>query len=129
MSISEKSVENQVLSYLRRKGIFCWKNHTTGIFDPTKRVFRKSNNPFLINGVSDILGVFQGRFMAIEVKRPFISAKTKQVKHKTQEELEKLASDDQLLFMQTIKKHGGIAFMVDSLDVLEEQLQLWDVTT
>lgn len=129
MSISEKSMETQVLGYLRRRGIFAWKNHTTGIYDPTKKVFRKSNNPFLINGVSDILGVYQGRFMAIEVKKPFISAKTKQIRHKTQEELEKLASDDQLLFLETIKKYGGIAFMVDSLDVLDEQLKLWNITT
>ncbi len=62
--------------------------------------------------------------MAIEVKKPYISKKTLQVKHRTQEELEKLASEDQLFFLDTINKSGGIAFMADSIEVVEEQLEL-----
>ena len=123
-NITEKQIENQILTYLRNKKIFAWKAQTTGIFDPKKRIFRKSNNPHHINGVSDILGIFEGRFLAIEVKRPYVSKKTLHVKHRTQEELEKLASEDQLFFLDTINKREGIAFLADSIEVVEEQLQL-----
>jgi len=123
-NITEKMVENQILTYLRANKIFCWKNQSTGIFDPKKRIFRKSNNKHHINGVADILGIYEGRFLAIEVKKPYISKKTLQVKHRTQEELEKLASEDQLFFLEIINNGGGVAFIADSIEVIEEQLQL-----
>lgn len=122
--ITEKQMENTILTYLRNKGIFAWKNQSTGTYDPTRKVFRKSKNPHHINGVSDILGVFEGRFLAIEVKKPYISKKTMGIKSKTQDELEKLASDDQVLFINTVKARDGVAFYADSIDVLEDQLEL-----
>lgn len=124
VSINEKQVENQILTYLKNKGIFCWKNNSTGVFDPRKRVFRKSKNPHHINGVSDILGILEGRFLAIEVKKPYISKKTLAVKHRTQEELHKLASEDQINFINIINDRGGVSFLADSIDIVEEQLQL-----
>lgn len=125
--ITEKQIENDILTYLKSKRIFCWKAQVVGVFDPKKKVFRKSKNLHHINGVSDILGVYESRFMAIEVKRPYISQKTLQIKHRTQEELEKLASDEQLIFLNEIKKNGGVAFMADSIDVVKEQLELWKI--
>jgi hypothetical protein len=120
---TEKQIENQILTYLRNKGIFVWKNQSTGVFDPTKKVFRKSSNPHHISGVSDILGILKdGRFLAIEVKKPYISKKTLKVKYRTQEELQKLASVDQVNFIEKIRLSNGVSFYADSLEVVEDQL-------
>lgn len=125
MSITEKVIENQILTYLVNKKIFAFKNQSTGIFDPRKMTYRKSRNPHHINGTSDILGIIDGKFLAIEVKKPYISKKTMQFKYRTQDELEKLASEDQVKFVNKIKSLGGIAFYADSIDVVEDQLMLF----
>jgi hypothetical protein len=129
VSITEKVIENQILTYLKYKKIFTFKNQSTGIFDPKKKVFRKSNNVHHINGVSDILGIVDGKFLAIEVKKPYVSKKTNQFKYRTQEELEKLASEDQINFVNRVKSLGGIAFFADSIDTVEDQLILFGVIT
>ena len=129
MSISEKIIENQILTYLNNKKIFAWKNQSQGTFDPRKGIFRKSRNVHHINGVSDILGIIDGHFLAIEVKKPYLSKKTGQFKYRTQEELEKLASQDQVEFVNRVKSLGGIAFFADSIDTVEDQLILHGVIT
>ena len=127
VSITEKVIENQILTYLANKKIMAWKNQSTGIFDPRKGVYRKSRNVHHINGVSDILGIIDGKFLAIEVKKPYVSKKTMQFKYRTQEELEKLASEDQIKFVNKVKSLGGIAFYADSIDTVEDQLLLFGV--
>ena len=126
MSITEKVIENQILTYLANKKIFAWKVQSVGIYDPSKGSFRRKSANH-INGVSDILGIIDGKFLAIEVKKPYISKKTMQFKYRTQEELEKLASEDQVKFINRIKSVGGIAFYADSIDVVEDQLMLFGV--
>lgn len=127
VSITEKQIENQILNYLANKRIFAFKNQSTGIYDPKKGVFRKKPANH-INGTSDILGCLpDGRFFALEVKKPYISKKTMTIKYRTQEELEKLASDDQVKFINKIKSLGGIAFYADSVDIVEDQLLLFGI--
>lgn len=127
MSITEKQIENQILTYLANKRIFAWKVQSVGVYDPTKGAFRRKPANH-INGVSDVLSCLSdGRFLAIEVKKPYISKKTMQIKYRTQEELEKLASEDQVKFINKIKSLGGIAFYADSVDIVEDQLLLYGV--
>lgn len=127
MSITEKQIENQILTYLKNKRIFAFKVQSVGVFDPSKRVFRKKPTDH-INGVSDILGCLpDGRMLSIEVKRPYISKKTMTISYRTQEQLEKLASEDQVSFINTIKKQGGVAFYADSVEIVEDQLLLFGV--
>lgn len=127
-NITEKQIENQILTYLQSKKIFAWKNQSTGTYDPRKGIFRKSNNKHHINGVSDILGVVKdGRILCIEVKKPYISKKTGLISYKTQEQIEKMASDDQVFFINKIKSLGGIAFYADSVEIVEDQLLLFGV--
>jgi hypothetical protein len=102
----EKLIENQILHYLFKRGIFAWKNQSVGVFDPVKRIYRKSNNPFHIKGVSDILGIMNdGRILAIEVKTE-----------------KGRASPEQQLFIQKIKDRGGIAFVARSVYDVEKEL-------
>lgn len=126
VSITEKQIENQILTYLANKRIFAWKVQSVGVYDPTKGAFRRKPANH-INGVSDVLGLVDGKFLAIEVKKPYVSKKTMQFKYRTQEELEKLASEDQVKFINKVKSLGGIAFYADSIDVVEDQLLLFGV--
>lgn len=98
-AIPEKQIENQILSYLKIMGAFVWKNDSVGIWDPKKRIFRKKQSIHHLKGVADILGVYKGKPLAIEVK-----SKTGR------------ASKDQLLFLEAFKKHGGIAGVARSID-------------
>lgn len=102
--IKEKEIENQIIHFLRTIGIYCWKNQSTGIYDAKAQAFRR-RNPLQINGVSDVLGIIQGRFLAIEVKsesgRP---------------------TEDQKLFIKKVNEEGGIAFISRSVEQTAEQL-------
>lgn len=112
--MTEKELEKQIIEALNLKGIFCWKNQSTGIYDPTRKVFRKNKSQ--LNGVSDILGILpNGRFLAIEVKRPALKPRKK-------ESLEKMATPEQLKFIDNINRRGGLAFVADNLDIVLKNL-------
>lgn len=115
--MSEKQLENQVLQALNMRGVFCFKIQSTGLFDPTKKIFRKSMNQWHIKGVSDILGIYNGRMIAIELKRPLKNPRTK-------ERLDRLASPDQISFINRVNAEGGIGFVADSLDYIFDYLNL-----
>lgn len=71
MKETEKQIELRALQVLNLQSeVFCWKNESTGIYDPSKRVFRRNNNPFKIKGVPDILGWWRNIFFGIEMKTP-----------------------------------------------------------
>lgn len=112
---SEKEVENSIIDALRLRGIYCWKNQSAGVFDPKNKSFRKLTHRQL-KGTSDILGILpNGRFLAIEVKKPV-------KKPRSEESLRKLASEDQLVFIDEINKKGGLAFVADRLEVVLEKV-------
>lgn len=108
--MKEADVQKACLDYLRAKGIFCWKNHSGGIYDPKRGVFRTIGT----KGVSDILGIIPkktqnglvGRFLACEVKMP---------KGKTTEAQE--------AFLEEIDRNGGLAMIVHSVEELEQFLE------
>lgn len=94
---SEQALQKGILQYLKLKGIFAWKNHSTGIYDTKRNVWRTNTS---IKGVSDILGIMpEGRLLAIEVKtkpnRP---------------------SGHQVEFIRNITEMGGLGFIAYSLD-------------
>jgi penicillin-binding protein-related factor A (putative recombinase) len=97
--MTEKQIENEILNFLKTMGVFCWKNQSVGIFDPVKKVYRKSNNVHHIKGVADILGIIHGRFLAIEVKSETGSLTT-----------------EQKIFLKTINDEGGVAFVARSVE-------------
>ena len=117
----EKDIENAILKHLHAMGIFAWKNQSTGVFDPSSGLWRASNNPFHINGVSDILGILpDGRFLAIEVKRPL------KKKIRTQEDYFKASdstvSPEQKAFIRKINSLGGVGFFADNIDTVSNYL-------
>ena len=101
---TEKAIETAILMYLSYlNGCFAWKNNSTGVFDTKRGTFRRNKNKFVINGVSDILGIYNGRLLAIEVKKPG-GRLTKEQKD----------------FIDRVNKLGGIAGVARSVDDVRE---------
>lgn len=98
----EKDIQAVILEYLHARKIFCWKEHSGGLPMEGGKFFM----PIGLKGKSDILGIFKGRFLAIEVKRPSGNI-----------------SPDQEAFIENINLHGGLAFIARSLDDVLEKLK------
>jgi penicillin-binding protein-related factor A (putative recombinase) len=105
MATLEKQIENSILKFLSKIGVFCWKNQSIGVYDPVKKIYRKVTNTHHIKGVSDILGIIEGRFLAIEVKSP-----------------KGIISPEQRIFITRINNEGGIAFVARSVDQVAREL-------
>lgn len=98
---TEKEIETEILIYLNSlRNCFAWKNNSTGIYDPVKKIFRKSKNRFAINGVADIIGIYKAYPLFIECKTP---ATIKRV------------SKDQDYFLKKVSEYGAIAFVACSV--------------
>ena len=104
----EKDIEKQILHYLDMlPECFCWKNPTIGVWDSTKKVYRKPKSKYHIRGASDIIGIYKGKFLAIEVK----SAKGR-------------TSKQQEDFIDMINCAGGLAFVARSVEDVVEGLKV-----
>ena len=93
------------MELLLHKGIYCWRNNSTGIYDQKRKSFR-TKSKYDINGVSDICGVLP------DGKALFIEVKTKKGK----------LSPAQKKFLQMVKDLGGIAFKADCLKDVKDEL-------
>lgn len=102
---NETVVVRQCLDFLALYGIFAWRVNNTGIYDPTRKVFRTFHG---LKGVSDILGVLEpgGRFLAVECKRPGEKLKPAQE-----------------AFQSTVTAAGGLALVVTDVKELEAHLR------
>lgn len=100
MATKENQVQKEVLSYLKRNGIFCWRNNNTAVYDQRLGFYRTFDG---LKGVGDILGILpDGRFLSVECK----SSTGK-------------ASPDQILFVKRCTHLGGLCVVVHSLDELK----------
>lgn len=104
----EKNIQSDILDRLGLlKGGFFWRENSGMVeqeYGGKKRVWRAG-----IKGISDIMGVYKGRLVAIEVKRPG-----------------KKPSLFQVAFMQRVKECGGVAFVCDDdrlvIELLEKEM-------
>ena len=105
---NENSITNAILTYLNcQPNTFAWRNNTTGIYDSRKKCYRARTGKYNIKGVADILGITNdGRFIAIEVKRPGGRA-----------------SREQQYYLSRIKALGGIAGIASSVLEAKELLE------
>lgn len=74
-------------------GAIVWRNNTGALKDRSGRLIRYG----LCTGSSDLIGMFQGRFLAIEIKKP-----------------KKNPTPEQHNFMTVVNNNGGIAFVARS---------------
>ena len=99
--VSENSIQNSILLYLNSiPKCFAWRNNSVGIYDPQKKVYRKKVGRFDINGVSDIICIYNGHTLFIEVKTPNNKNKL---------------SIAQKEFMTKVTRCGGIAYVASSI--------------
>jgi hypothetical protein len=90
----EAILTRSVRSLLNATGIFHWKEYQTlGSFP----------------GVSDIIGCYKGRFIAIELKAP-----------------KGILSPAQQTFIDRVNTAGGLAFVAKDMDTVIEKLGLQD---
>ena len=100
MEASEKQIERAILDHLNTwAGCFAWKNQSTAVWDPKKRLFRKPSK-YQISGVSDIICLTSNGIAV------FIEVKSKKGR----------ISKDQELFLDKIEDHNGFAFVARSVD-------------
>lgn len=99
---TEAIIKNSILTYLWFNRVFCWNNHSTGIYDPKRGAFRRANSKFQFRGVADIVGIFRGKPLFIEVK-----SKAGRL------------SPDQKAFLERAAQEGAIAFCARSVADVE----------
>lgn len=105
----ETQVQKEILKFLRDNNIFCWRVNNMGIPDPRCKGGWRKQNGYNMVGMSDILGVYEGKFLAIEVKAP---SRIKNVSEKQQE------------FIERVKKEGGTAFVACCCEDVKNNLKL-----
>ena len=86
--IREADVTKAIRDLLKHLGIWHWKEHQGLGSQP---------------GIADILGCYDGRLLAIEIKAP-----GKRIK----------PGSHQALFLEAVRQNGGIAIVADSVEAL-----------
>ncbi len=100
---TETDTVRAILEWLALRRVFAWRNNTTGVYDPTRKCFRKFTG---MKGVSDILGVLPGgRLLAIEAKKKG-----------------GYPTPEQRAFIEAVNDAGGLAFVARSVDDVETRL-------
>lgn len=98
--MKESVVKKHIFTLLSiQKEFFGWVETSTGIWDPKTSRFRKRSGTGMRCGVSDVVGIWAGRGMALEIKA----------------EKGRL-TDGQIIFLSDFRKHGGIAAVLRSVD-------------
>lgn len=90
-------------------GCKAWKNQSVGIFDPAKGIYRKNRSRWTAKGTSDILGIYKGKMLCLEVK----SATGR-------------ASPEQKAFVEEMLALGAIAAIVRSWQEVEALLARYE---
>ena len=96
LKLSETEIQSLILKFLKAIKIRAWRNN----IDMRGRVHHG-----LCVGSSDIIGIFHGLFLAIEVKIPG-----------------KTPTDDQWKFINNVISDGGIAFYACSVNEVRKAL-------
>jgi len=104
-TITENQVLYSIMEYLQARKIYAFRINNTPIFSPRDGRFRRKGK-WEKYGVADILGIYKGRMLAIEVKRPG----GKPTEH-------------QIIFINQVNQNGGIAFVASSLEDVENNLK------
>lgn len=106
---TEKQIESTILDYLNRHpDSFAFKVNTVGVYDPIKGIHRRPGR-FTLKGTADIIGMWKGKFLAIEVKKPGGRPTT-----------------EQKAFVKKIISMGGVAFFAFNLEDVKHHLDYFD---
>lgn len=100
----EREIQSLILQWLNLQyGCKAWRSNTGAVVREYKG--KKRFTRFGQAGMPDIIGIYRGRFLAIEVKRPGNKA-----------------TMEQQMFLDGISRMGGLAFVAFSLDDCQREL-------
>lgn len=108
MKQPEKIIQDQILGFLKGRGVFSFFINNSVSFDPKLNQFRKRNK-WHRRGVSDIIAIYRGKFLALEVKTP-----------------KGRATPEQSEFLREVADQGGYGFVVRSIDGAKQVLETID---
>jgi hypothetical protein len=102
--MKESDIQKQIIDYMKLRGYVVFKHRNVGIFrQDTKQYIPLA---FGEKGISDIIACSPtGQFVAVEVKQSG-----------------KKPSADQIAFIESVIRKGGVAFVAHSLDDVINQL-------
>lgn len=107
--MTEKEIETSILDWINQQPkCFAFKINTIGVYDENIEAYRKTSK-FVLKGTSDIIGIWKGKPLAVEVK-----SKTGRL------------SQEQKAFINRYIDLGGIAFKVSSLEEVVRNLEYYD---
>lgn len=101
--MKESNIQQLIRLEASKLGCTLWRNNSGMLPDARGIPVRYG----LCNGSSDLIGIYQGRFVAIEVKQP-----------------KKKPTEAQINFIYFVRNKGGIADCIDSPDKLKDSLNL-----
>lgn len=91
---------NLIIGRIHKDGGYAWRAESTGIFEAKRGIMRASPK----KGVADVLAVYKGCFVAVEVK---IGSDR--------------LSDEQEGFLENIRHYGGQAFVATDPDQFSKE--------
>lgn len=97
---AEHAIQSAILDYLALRGILAWRINSGMVKTEAGGMVRLAPA-----GFSDIAGIYNGRFLAIEVKQPG-----------------KKPTAVQQAFLDAVTAAGGVAFVAHSLDDVMDRL-------
>ena len=98
LEVKETEIQNAICEYLAVKRHFFWRSNNTGVYDPTRKIFRAMPK-YAKHGVPDIIVIRDGFFIGLEVKTP-----------------KGRLSEHQKTFHKECKEVGGEIYTVRSID-------------
>ena len=116
MKTNTNALTTSIIRYLNASGYKVWRNNTSGVFDPVRKVFRR--NPALLKGVPDIIGYRKpdkSHFFPIPI---FVEVKTGRDK----------LSPHQQIFAEDAIKHRCIYMCVRTWDEFEKRFKIMEET-
>lgn len=93
---------NQIINHFYKNGGFAFRCSSLGVYDQKRQMYRMAAK----KGISDVLGVVKGRFVACEIK---IGADR--------------LSEEQTGFLKNIEHHGGLSVVIKNFAEFQEW---WD---
>jgi len=138
-NLTETEIQSDILTTLHRLhiGLF-WRNNNTGVYDKEKGVYRRSSPIFQRRGVSDILGCYDSKFTAIEVKTlkayKWVMHFWNRAREKGDIRLYKPTNKhedhvlNQILFLEDVRRYGGVGFFTYSTEDTIKKLGVKNVS-
>ena len=127
--IYEYDIERDCIAYLKSIGAFVFKSTSSGYYDTKAKRFRKQVSPLcFLNGVSDCIGIFQGKPLYIEWKTEgaykYIMKHYEELRFYIGADKKKRHLREQIWFIEETKKRGGISFFACSIETVKLGLGL-----